>query len=306
MLAETDLFGRQTCPSIFIVYAHDNDATGNAGARCVRHLIKWLLAIRSRILSDKSPLRSRREGGIAAAQNILSNQFCLLPGGSIAGDTEEKITSVDKVILCGSKVLQQYYEHAFTASYIDDIVACYNEAESRNMQLGDIQREIRTIVEGQYDSDGFHHVLTELAFLKLRRSAHRGDNGNIIPITLGGEGMKYLPFIDKCDLFLKLDSSQGLVPQHKLFFNLLRQLYADSHAHTVIDAFHQCYAIASERLRGEKAITRKIFREIAYKEISKAQDTVLKSLKAAIRDEEWSLKEWKQRTESGQYYYCPY
>ncbi|EHK42465.1 hypothetical protein TRIATDRAFT_310059 [Trichoderma atroviride IMI 206040] len=298
ILADTDQFGRQASASIFIVYAHDSDIAGNAGAQCVRSLIKWLLVIRSRLLSDKSPLRWPREGGIAVAQNILSNQFCLLPRGGITSDTEEEITSVDKVILCGSNVLKKYYEHAFTDSYVDNIVACYEEAQNRNMQSKDIQDKIRTIVESHCNSDGFHHVLTELAFLKIRRSASPGDKGNIIPVTLGGDGMKYLSFIDKCDLFLKLDSSQGLASQHKLFFKLLRQLYTSSHAHKVVDAFHECYTNANERLRGEKTITQKTFRKIAYAEIFKAQNVVLKVFKTAVRDEEWILREWQQRTKS--------
>ncbi|OBT67656.1 hypothetical protein VE03_03418 [Pseudogymnoascus sp. 23342-1-I1] len=297
VLTDTDKFGRPTSPSIFIVYAHDNDGKGSAGAQCVRYLIRWLLAIRSRTLSDKSPLRSSREGETAAARNILSNQFCLLPRDTRIGDAEDGITSVDKVILCGSEVLRHYCEHPFTSSYIDAIVACYDEAERRNMQPEDAQSGIRRIVEEKCHSDGFHHVLTELAFLKLRRSARLGDNDGVIPIALSGDGMKYLPFLDNCDLFLKLDPSQCLAHQHKLFFNLLRQLYADSHTHTVIDAFQECYKVASERLREKGAITRAIFREIAYKEIYNAQDTVLQFLKGAIRDEEWR-REWRSRTKS--------
>lgn len=252
ILADTDQFGRQASASIFIVYAHDSDVAGNAGAQCVRSLIKWLLVIRSRLLSDKSPLRWPREGGIAVAQNILSNQFCLLPRGGITSDIEEEITSVDKVILCGSNVLKNTMSTPSLNPYVDSIVACYNQAQSRNMQSKDIQDEIRTIVERHCNSDGFHHVLTELALLKLRRSASPGDNGNIIPVALGGDGMRYLSFLNNCDLFLKLGSSLGLASQHKLFFNLLRQLYANSHTHTVTDVFHRCYTNASERLRGRR------------------------------------------------------
>ncbi|KAL7956845.1 hypothetical protein V8C34DRAFT_325866 [Trichoderma compactum] len=293
VLAGTDLFGREA--SIFIVYAHDNDATGNAGAQCVRYLIKWLLAMRSRVLSDKSPLRSRREGGFSAAENIFSNQLCILPRGSITSDEKEEITSVDKVVLCGSKVLQQYWEHSFTASYIDDIVKYYTK--SRDMQPKDIQDGIRRIVEDQCQSDGFHHVLTELALLKLRRSADSKGNGGIIPIALNGDGMGYLPFMDHCALFLKPDHSQSHALQHKLFFRLIRQLYLDSGACSVIDTFNQCYTDASERLGKEKAITQKILREITYEEIYKAQAIVLKSRTADIRDENWASK-WKKTTES--------
>lgn len=298
VLTGMDIFGRPTSPSIFIVYAHDSGDGRDSGAQCVQYLIKWLLALRSRILSDKSPLRWKREGGIAAARNILSNQFCLLPPETTSDGSGDKITSVDKVILCGSEVLQQYYRHAFTASYIAGIEARYNEAQRQAMSSETLQDHIREFVEQQCQSNGFHHVLTELAFLNLRRKACRPDADGIIPVALSGNAVSYLPFLANCDLFLKIDSSRSLTRQHKLFFNLLRQLYADSDSHTIIKAFEECYKNSSNRLQRNVTITRELFRDITYTELSKAQNTVLNSRTAEIRDEEWR-QQWKIETKSG-------
>lgn len=299
VLADMDVFGRSNSPSMFIVYAHDSEDGGSSGAQYAKRIIKWLLALRSRILSDKSPLRSKREGGIAAARNILSNQFCLLPPGRSTDGSGDEITSVDKVILCGSEVLQRYYGHAFTASYINGIQELYDQAQHRSMLRESLQHEIREFVERQCQSEGFHHVLTELAFLALRRNSCGRDDDGIIPMRLSGDEVSYLPFITKCDLFLKVDDSPSMAGQHKLFFNLLRQLYADPSSHAIVDAFQDCYENVSKHLQGEVAITREAFRRIAYKEIFKAQTTVLHSRTADIRDEEWR-QQWKAQTESSQ------
>ncbi|KAL7903650.1 hypothetical protein GGI35DRAFT_485191 [Trichoderma velutinum] len=264
VLADTDVFNRPDCPSTFIVYAHDNPGEVNASANAVvvRSLIRWLLAVRTRTVSDKSPLRLSREGGIAVAMNILSNQLCLLPRHERFG-VDGEITSIEKVILCSSE---------------------------------DIHSEIRGIVEGQRGKEGFHHVFTELAFLALRRSRLGVEHG-VVPIALGGDSMEYLPFPDGLNVFLKIDSSQGLTSQYKLFFSLLRLLYADEHTYKLIDIFGNCFNEARGRLREQSSLTRRVFREIAYNEIFKAQDRVLRSLAATIRDEPW-MKEWTSRTKT--------
>ncbi|PSN64173.1 ankyrin [Corynespora cassiicola Philippines] len=295
VLADTSVFGRPDSPSVFIVYAHDNDDVGSATAWYVKCLIKWLLAIRCSLLSDKSPLRCKREGGIAAARNILSNQLCLLPRSGGASLPGNEVTGVEKVVLCGSKVLQQYYGHGLTAKYLDEIITFY-EVNAKSRDANHIQDGIRDIVERNYDRDEFHHVMTELAFLDLRRRYRRAEDDGIVPFTLDGSGMKYLPFLEGCDLYLSLQS-EALDHQHKLFFKLLRQLYASPQAHSVIDNFQECYENACLSFTKEHTITREIFSSTSYREINKAQVAVLRSLGAEIRDEDWR-KEWQSKTSS--------
>ncbi|RYP92365.1 hypothetical protein DL770_001567 [Monosporascus sp. CRB-9-2] len=80
--ADLDFFSHSNTPTIFIVYAHDNSQVGTANANHVHDIIEWLLAIRSRTVSDKSPLlwyTEDRHPDSAPARNILNNQFRLLP-----------------------------------------------------------------------------------------------------------------------------------------------------------------------------------------------------------------------------------
>ncbi|RYO97400.1 hypothetical protein DL765_011244 [Monosporascus sp. GIB2] len=272
-LEATDVFGRSTSPSTFIVYAHDNRDGGiAANAWCVHNLIKWLKAIRSRVLSDKSPLPlwSTREGGAAAARNILSNQFCLLPASS-RSDSAGTINSVDKVIVCGSRLLERYYEDDFTSSYIDAVEAVYVEVQHQTRAV--LQSRIRHLVE-------------------TKRSYGRDGHG-IIPISLGGGDMKYLSFLQNSDLRLK--SSVATADLRRLFFKLLQQIYTEEHA--LIGQFKECYENGLRRLQNEAGIAPPDFHVVIDQEISKAQNAWLQIQTAAIRDRGWE-KELGRRTES--------
>lgn len=277
VLADTDVFGHSTSPSVFIVYAHDNDKEGIANAWCVRSLIKWLGVIRSRTLSDKSPLPlwSTRENGSDAVRNILDNQFCLLPARSSSDDTSS-IRSVDKVVLYGSEVLKRYYENNFTSSYIDAIETLYAKGQTESTDLLVLQGKIRKLVETRCHHDAFHHVLTELAFLKLR-TIHSHNTHGIVSVALDEDLMTYLPFRNSCDLVLKLKSPTK-VDLHQLFFKLLGQIYVEEHI--LINKFQDCYQQARKRLQHEDAITRTRSQQIVNQEILKAQNA-LKGLGSA-------------------------
>ncbi|OTA56891.1 hypothetical protein K449DRAFT_451399, partial [Hypoxylon sp. EC38] len=272
--ADTDVFSHSTSPSIFIVYAHDNDKEGVANAWCVRRLIEWLGAIRSRTLSDKSPLPlwSTREGGSAAIQNILDNQFCLLPAHDNSDDIGT-IKSVDKVIVCGSELLKRYYENTLTVSYVDAIGTSYTKGQTGG------------VVESNCCHDAFHHVLTELAFLKLRRAQSLDNQHGIIPVTLDRELMTYLPFLENCDLVLKLKSFEEF-DLHRLFFRLLQQIYKEEHS--LVRRFENCYNEATERLKKEATMAQGISQErldaIVYSEIHKAVEELKRFHGATLRN----------------------
>lgn len=277
-LAETDVFGKSESPSVFIVYAHDNAREGTANAWCVVRLIEWLKAIRSRTVSDKAPLPlfASRVGGSDSIKNILSNQFCLLPGGDISIDSGT-IHRVDKVVVCGSEVLKRYYQNSFTSSYIDAIVTSYHEkaVDSRTLE-----RNIRSIVEAQCQHDAFHHVLTEIAFLSIR-SSHSKHNHGIIPVTLDQDLMAWLPFRDNCDLVLKLKSLK-VTDLHQLFFKLLGQIYMEEHV--LISKCKECYDQAKKRFQNEADLSEARSQQIVDQEISKAQKALSGIENAAFRN----------------------
>lgn len=276
-LAETDVFGKSESPSVFIVYAHENAKEGNANSWCVVRLIKWLKAIRSRTVSDKAPLPlwASRVGGSDSIKNILSNQFCLLPGGDISNDAGT-IHRVDKVVVCGSEVLKRYYQNSFTSSYINAIITSYHK---KAVDSHTLERNIRSIVEAQCQHDAFHHVLTEIAFLSIR-SSYSKDNHGIIPVTLDQDLMAWLPFRDNCDLVLKLKSLK-VTDLHQLFFKLLEQIYMEEHV--LISKYRECYDQAKERLQGEADLSEARSQQIVDQEISKAQKALSGIENAALR-----------------------
>ncbi|RSL69555.1 hypothetical protein CEP53_002179 [Fusarium sp. AF-6] len=295
-LAETDVFGHSNSPSIFIVYAHDNEKEGTANAWCVVLLIEWLKAIRSRTVSDKAPLPlwSPRTGGSESTRNILSNQLCLLPCTEASGDTGI-IDRVNKVVVCGSEVLKRYYENEFTPSYIDAIVAAYQDPQDGSSVSVELERRIRNVVEANCSHVAFHHVLTELGFLKLR-SIHTKDSHGIIPVALDQDLMAWLPFRANCDLVIKA-KSLNMSDLHQLFFKILEQIYVKEHV--LIKQCKECYSQASERFRREPRLSESRCRQIIDQEIGKTQ-TVLRGLEsAAFRNQRRDI----QQLDSNQLHY---
>ncbi|KAI1746361.1 hypothetical protein F4680DRAFT_401207 [Xylaria scruposa] len=223
--ADLDVFNGLSTPVIFVVYAHNNEV-GESKADVVHLLIKWLKTIRARAISDKLPLLSSIEyTDSVPAGNILDNQFRLIPArGS---------DHVQKVILCGSEVLQHYWADPFTENYVRSIRGLYQEDGLRQFQ-----DNVRERVQKDSGKPGFHHILTELAFLQIRKDADRTHHG-IIPVVLTGDDVRhYLPFIEASDVFLK---NQEHDPR-KMFFKLLERIFIHMGDRTVIDAISNCYA----------------------------------------------------------------
>ncbi|KAI0851851.1 hypothetical protein F5Y00DRAFT_274688 [Daldinia vernicosa] len=283
--ANIDVFSCSTSPSIFIVYAHENPKLDTrANAESVKRLIEYFRRIQARIISDKSPLPlfDDREGGSAATRNILDNQFCLLPAPNDSNNAGT-ISGVERVVVCSSGLLKRYYEDDFTSSYIGAIEASYTKGRTASF-VQQYKEGIRKVVEDSCSHDAFHHVLTELAFLKIRSSQSR-NNHDIIPVALDQEPVTYLPFLDNCDLFLKLKSSKK-VDLHWLFFTLLRQIYTS--ADSLISRFKDCYDAAMGRLNLEAARYRGMTQErvmaVGSDEIRKAADDLGRINSAALRN----------------------
>lgn len=281
-LAQSDILGRSTSPTVFVVYAHNNNVAGNAQAQFVQQVIKWLKALRAQILSDKSPFSpwSDRSGGSAAAHNILSNQFCILPSQANRSQDSE-ILSVDKVLLFNSEVLKEYFDQPSTQSYFNEIEEAWLQCQSPRVEAEELQMKIRAVVNNWNNKPEFHHVLTELAMLKIRRSSLKVQNHGIIPIALDGVDVGYIAFLERCDLFLKLKSTTLIADLHALFFNILRQLYPQEIF--VIDAFHTCYEQVSKLITEDLTIIDR-FDNVLFNEIMKAQNLCIEHRSARIRD----------------------
>lgn len=274
-LASLDEFSRRACPTLFVVYAHDNPPQGEAKADVVRRIIHWLERSRCRVLSDKAPLEqfAGPHQDATTAHNILDSQFRLLPPLPRGSELESNAT-VDKVIVCGSEVLEKYARDDFAAPFIEAVKEAYGRP-------GRAKADIRNLVETNAQTKGFHHVLTELAFLEIRRAGNRGDNC-IIPLALSGHlPSTYLPFIEKCDVVLKKQQSMHLSGQHRLFFKLLSQIYTRSHV--AIHQFKSCYDAAASDLAEQGSVTADAANRIVMSRLDSASHALLDHVTAAIR-----------------------
>lgn len=223
-LALCDLFSNTAIePTIFPVYAHRNDAVGVAHDNCVHDLIRWLQRIKAGVLSDKSalpPLVSDAQDS-SAQRNILANQIRLLPVRTI-DEFDENITSIDKVIVCGSEVLQRYCETTYASDYIKNVEELWESLASESATT--VKSRMEEFIHGERLKKGFHHVLTEIAFLKVRKSC-LSDKHGMVPVALdGGHHLPYLSLFGNTDLTLKLKSPKSAA-KHALFFKLLEQLF---------------------------------------------------------------------------------
>ncbi|KAL7621069.1 hypothetical protein AAE478_008381 [Parahypoxylon ruwenzoriense] len=257
VLAEIDPFSGSASPTIFVVYAHDNHEKGTANAELARSIMKWLRDIRSRTLSDQFPFPQWSIGGRnGTVQNILDDQFHLL---TYRGCLENSAIDggVDKVIVCGSQ----------------------NEPADFDL----LQSRIRGVVGGSSCHASFHHVLTELAFLKIRKANIPNAEHGIVPVALDGVHMDYLPFVDYCDLTLKL-KSPGKDHLHVLFFQLLGRIYSEQGVHGYIEQFKNCYEEASKKIRTGLPKLRSGFEIFLNSEIINAQNLLLRTGNAAIGD----------------------
>ncbi|OBS23301.1 hypothetical protein FPOA_03850 [Fusarium poae] len=278
-LAATDAFSKSDTASIFIVYAHDNEQLGTANASCVIHLIQWLQEIRTRTISDRAPLPLLfyRTDDSGSVRNILSSQFCLLPQENISDDGT--IHRVDKVVVCGSELLKKYYDHPFTSPFLEAIKVAWLNAKRDPNSSETPQDAIRRLVETHCLSDGFHHVLTELGLLMLR-APHNEHHKSVIPVTLDGSLMEWLPFWDSCDVVLKL-KSMATGHQHQLFFKLLAQIYPQEHR--LINQYKDCYELTCRELQSQSTISESRTHQIIDMAILKTQRAVSEIESAAFR-----------------------
>ncbi|KAG8156911.1 hypothetical protein KVR01_013324 [Diaporthe batatas] len=249
-LARCDLFSNTTLgkPTIFPVYAHRNDAVGIAHDKCVHDLISWFQKINAGILSDKSalpPLTSDQDDS-SAQRNIIANQIRLLPLGDNARPDGTGTRCIDKVLVCGSGVLEGYCTTPYASQYIDQVVnICNSHDVTSDVTL---KSQIQDFVHGETSKDGFHHVLTEVAFLRVRK-LHRPGRHGMVPVSLNGaHHLPYLSVFGDSDITFKLKSTSA-ADKHALFFQLLEQLFVQ-HKDIAHD-FKNCY----KRVVGDLGLT---------------------------------------------------
>jgi len=289
-LAACSLFSNAArAPNMFIIYAHHNAREGFAYDGHVKYIINWLRKIHAQILSDQSPLppfENRIEGN-NAIRNILSNQLCLLPPQS-DDDGMPIATSVDKIIICGSEVLENYCGRASVQSYMRDIAnICKTGADQ---SLSELQSILQARIESESCSEDFHHMFTELAFLAVRKAALPEAHGMVPAMlnqsTADDHPMRYLHFLSNTDVKLKLSLSRGpwKRPLHKLFFKLLEQLFPDDR--DFIRPFRECYDSISStlNLQEESSVPQDTFDAAVNRGITRAHQEYWSLSCTIVRD----------------------
>ncbi|KAM0309460.1 hypothetical protein ACHAO8_009025 [Botrytis cinerea] len=243
-ISDLDILSQKHSPTVFPVYAHA------AEHEFVAEIFEWLKVCTSKVFGDRSPFQYwyDREKGTAGS-DILSNQFCLLPRFVEVEDSHD-IKSVDRVIIFCSEVIQDYLDDKRMKAYIEDIKDVYFKFEKEcrlktSSGLEEFKDEIRKIAKEYRTKDGYHRVLTELAFLEIR-SIHMGRNHGIIAVLLSGDNIDYLPFFETDDriwVSISLKSNDQLTKsmslKHEAFLKLLCQVYTEDWEH--INALKQCY-----------------------------------------------------------------
>ncbi len=253
-------------PSAFLVYAHDNPHVGIADAGTSKFLIHHLGELGVNLYSDQKPKGKQTQAPFstradtARLDDILTSQLCLLPTAIGA------IQPVDKVIVCGSQVLGHYLQWGEAGqhyqAYCADLKTAYGLAQQNVTQA---EAEIRKVVNIYSRKADFHHVLTEMAFLKIRTDYL--EQHGIIPVSLSAGGYESClqDFIEATTVriedmarFASKQASGETVYEnqgrHLVFFKVLERLLAQHDAEALLSTFWTGYSDWIKRLNNEAAV----------------------------------------------------
>ncbi len=282
------LKGSNILPSAFLVYAHDNPRYGIADAGTAKFLIHHLGEVGINLYSDQKPKGQEKQASFSTREDaarlddILTSQLCLLP--TAIGS----IQPVDKVIVCGSQVLSQYLRWIPYSAYCEDLKAAYGLAQQNTTQA---EVEIRKVVKTYASKANFHHVLTEMAFLKIR-TEYLTQHG-IIPVSLckGTYKSCFQNLIDSTTVriedmshFTALRANGQPVyenqDRHLVFFKLLERLLVQHDAEMLLSTFWTGYTGWIKHLKNEKAVPKNYVR--IWEELSEKVQYALQTLQTQV------------------------
>ncbi len=252
-------------PSLFVVYAHHNQH-GEAKADVAKYLIENLSRICINVYSDQKPRGSMPSSASqdqkcdGTLEDILTSQLRLLPKR-----LRDEVEVVDRVVVCCSGVLSKYLEQwgpngQYYEIYRNKLTKAYELAcEQKN------DKEIRDVVK-QFSQEepyrvGFHHVLTEIAFLQIRAEKLVGQSHGIIPVSLTAKSYESClqKFIDttvvRVEDIARIQAQSGpeVYPnesRHYVMFKLIGRILVNSEeAQSAIAPFWKEYQSFTGRLK---------------------------------------------------------
>ncbi len=258
-------------PSLFLVYAHENKAHGKAEAGTSKYLIEKLSQIQIVLYSDQTPIAQPYSSALGEVkkdsklEDILTNQLCLLPG-QLHSDVEP----VDKVVVCCSEVLGSYLKWSEYDNFYQKLREAYGKDREAYLKGGEqgnawaIREVVREFSQEEKYKAGFHHVLTEMAFLQVRAEQLKDGHGIIpVPITRNSYDDCLSRFISATTVRMEdiprfeaqVQAGGEVYPnqsRHWVLFKLIERLLASSdEAKTFLDKFWQGYSDCTSRLKGE-------------------------------------------------------
>ncbi len=299
-------------PSLFLVYAHDNPSYGKAEAAISRYLIDKLSQIQVKLYSDQTPMGQPSSRAVedwkedGKLEDILTSQLCLLPT-RLRNDVEP----VGKVVVCCSEVLGSYLEWKDYKKFHEELREAYNKdlaAYSKDGEQKDalaIRQVVNKFSRGEEYKAGFHHVLTEMAFLQIRaeqlteqhgiipvsltpKSSKQCLGGFIAPTTVRMEGI--CRFEEQAKVGREVYLNQG---EHLVLFKLIERLLVGSdEAQTFLSKFWQGYDKCISRLNDESSTPGEL-------EFTKLVDSIFGGIEKMLRDQLVlaSLQQHKDRVE---------
>ncbi len=254
-------------PSLFLVYAHDKPKQTEARSDIARYLVDKLSTICVDLYSDQTPLaqpymlsRTKEEGQL---DDILTSQLCLLPAQLMGG-----VPPVDKVVVCCSGVLGNYLEWPDYKEFHKELRKAYSKDQetyrtnSKQANASAIRQVVKQFSQDPEYKSGFHHVLTEIAFLQIREEHFKDRHGIIsVPLTLQSHASCLGHFISDTSVRIgdiprfDVQAQAGRVvypnqSQHWVLFKLIERVLVDSdEARVFLNKFWQGYSRCISRLQ---------------------------------------------------------
>ncbi|KAI0169538.1 hypothetical protein GGR52DRAFT_471296 [Hypoxylon sp. FL1284] len=275
-----------------MIYAHDNPSFPDhpAHADIVEKFIAWSKKLSFDVDSDRSPHGYVPGRGVqidGASNDILTTQLSLLPP-----DWDDK--NVRYVVVFGSRLLEKYIQDEHQRNfddgktYIETIVdTCQefdrtewdptstDEKERFRKKVFDRVRDTQTRLIPKMGNT-FHHVLTELAFVKFRMN--RQTTPRVIPISLDENSTP--SFIASGPNLLRVEN----VGQHniyKSFFNILLRFEHHEEDRPFVEAMRKCF----EECRG-LASDSTLATQVQYD--SRCEESVLNTLRKLVDSPEYN------------------
>ncbi len=283
-------------PSLFLVYAHDNLDHGQAEAATSKYLIHNLCKVQVKLYSDQTPMgqtysstaKDLKEDG--KLEDILTNQLCLLPA-----QLRKDVKPVDKIVVCCSEVLASYLKWADYGSFLQELrdaylkdLAVYRQDREHSGTLA-IRQVVRKFSQEPEYKAGFHHVLTEIAFLQIRTEYPEKSHG-IIPVSLTANSYRnclshFIPAttvrmedMPRLEAQTKAGEVYPNQSRHGVLFKVIARLLVGSNeAKTFLDQFWKGYSDFISQLKNESTP--------GVLEFAKRVDGIFNDIQAALHNQ---------------------